>query len=44
MTRYGFVLRIAARQQWVYRAELAMRAIQMVLFMGVFMALWSSVF
>lgn len=44
MTRYGFVLRIAARQQWVYRAELAMRAIQMVLFMGVFMALWSSAF
>ncbi len=44
MTRYGFVLRIAARQQWVYRAELVMRAIQMVLFMGVFMALWSSAF
>lgn len=44
MTRYGFVLRISARQQWVYRAELVMRAIQMVLFMGVFMALWSSAF
>jgi len=44
MTRYGFVLWTAARQQWVYRAELAMRAIQMVLFMGVFMALWSTAF
>jgi ABC-2 type transport system permease protein len=44
MTRYSFVLRIAARQQWAYRAELVMRAVQMVLFMGVFMALWSSAF
>jgi ABC-2 type transport system permease protein len=42
--RYGFVMRTAARQQWVYRAELAMRAVQMVLFMGVFMALWTSAF
>jgi len=44
ITRYGFVLWTAARQQWVYRAELAMRAIQMVLFMGVFMALWATAF
>lgn len=44
MTRYGFVIRIAARQQWVYRAEMAMRAVQMTLFIGVFMALWVSVF
>jgi ABC-2 type transport system permease protein len=44
MTRYGFVLWTAARQQWVYRAELAMRAVQMVLFMGVFMALWTTAF
>ena len=44
MTRYGFVLRTAARQQWIYRAELVMRAVQMVLFIGVFMALWSSAF
>ena len=44
VTRYGFVLWTAARQQWVYRAELAMRAIQMVLFMGVFMALWATAF
>jgi len=44
MIRYGFVMRTAARQQWVYRAELAMRAVQMVLFMGVFMALWASAF
>jgi len=28
MTRYGFVLLTAARQQWVYRAELGMRAVQ----------------
>jgi ABC-2 type transport system permease protein len=44
MARYGFVVWTSARQQWVYRAELAMRAIQMVLFMVVFMALWSAAF
>ncbi len=44
LLRYSFVLRTAARQQWVYRAELAMRAIQMVLFIGVFMALWTTAF
>ena len=44
MMRYGFVLWTAARQQWVYRAEMAMRAVQMVLFMGVFMALWTVAF
>ncbi len=44
IARYGFVLRTAARQQWVYRAELVMRAAQLVLFIGVFMALWSSAF
>jgi ABC-2 type transport system permease protein len=38
------VLRTAARQQWVYRSELVARAVQMVLFMGVFMALWSTAF
>ena len=42
--RYGFVARIAARQQWVYRGELLMRSVSMVLFMGVFMALWSTAF
>ena len=44
MMRYSFVLWTSARQQWVYRAELGMRAVQMVLFMGVFMALWSAAF
>ena len=29
MLRYGFVLRVAARQQWVYQAEVIARAIQM---------------
>jgi ABC-2 type transport system permease protein len=42
--RYGFVLRVAARQQWVYQAEVIARAVQMALFMGVFMALWSTAF
>ena len=42
--RYGCVARIAARQQWIYRGELWMRSIAMVLFMGVFMALWSTAF
>ena len=44
MMRYGFVLWTSARQQWVYRAELLMRAGQMVLFMGVFAALWTAAF
>jgi ABC-2 type transport system permease protein len=44
LARYGFVLRTSARQQSVYRAELAGRAAQMVLFMFVFMALWSTAF
>jgi len=44
VARYGFVLWTSARQQWVYRAEMAARAIQMVLFMGVFMALWSTAY
>lgn len=44
MIRYAFVLQTAARQQWIYRAELAMRAVQMVLFIGVFMALWTTAF
>jgi len=44
MMRYGFVLWTAARQQWVYRAEMGMRAVQMVLFMGAFIALWTAAF
>jgi ABC-2 type transport system permease protein len=43
-SRYLFVGRIAARQQWVYRAELFTRAVSMVLFMGVFIALWSTAY
>ena len=43
-SRYLFVGRIAARQQWVYRAELLTRAVSMVLFMGVFIALWSTAY
>lgn len=42
--RYGSVLLVSARQQLIYRAELGMRALSMVLFMGVFMALWSTAF
>jgi ABC-2 type transport system permease protein len=42
--RYGWVVRTSARQQWVYRAELAGRGLQMVLFMLVFMALWATAF
>jgi ABC-2 type transport system permease protein len=44
VARYAFVLWTSARQQWVYRAEMAGRAIQMILFMFVFMALWSTAF
>ena len=44
MRRYGYVLLTSARQQWVYRSELVARIIQMVLFMGVFMALWTAAY
>ncbi len=44
MIRYGFVLWTAARQQFAYRTEMGLRAISMVLFMGVFMALWASAY
>ena len=44
MTRYGFVALTAARQEWTYRAEVAMRAVQMVLFMSIFIALWLAAF
>jgi len=44
LRRYGFVLRVAARQQWAYRGELLARSISTVLFIGIFVALWSAVF
>jgi ABC-2 type transport system permease protein len=44
MIRYGFVLLTSARQQWVYRSEMLARAVQMVFFMAVFMALWTTAF
>ncbi len=44
LSRYGEVARVAARQQWIYRAELALRSVSMVLFMGVFIALWHTAY
>ena len=44
MRRYAAVLHTAARRQSIYRAEMVMRMVQMVLFMGVFMALWQAVY
>ncbi len=44
MIRYGFVVLTSARQQWVYRSEMLARAVQMVLFMVVFMALWTTAY
>jgi ABC-2 type transport system permease protein len=44
MIRYGAVLLTSARQQWIYRSEMVARAIQMVLFMLVFMALWTTAY
>lgn len=43
-SRYLFISRISARQQWIYRGELATRAISTVLFLGVFVALWTAAF
>jgi ABC-2 type transport system permease protein len=44
MRGYTFVLLTSARQQWIYRSELVARAVQMILFMAVFMALWTTAF
>ncbi len=44
LTRYLFISRISARQQWVYRGELAARAVSTVLFLGVFVALWTAAY
>jgi ABC-2 type transport system permease protein len=44
LSRYGFILRTAARQQWAYRGELGIQTISMVVFMGIFMALWTTVY
>ena len=44
MKGYASVLLTSARQQWVYRSELVARAVQMVLFMAVFMALWFTAY
>ena len=44
MMSYWAVLRTSARQQWVYRSEMVARSVQMVLFMAVFMALWSTAY
>ncbi len=44
MTRYAFVLYTAARQQWAYRTEMGLRAVSMVLFMGIFVALWNTAY
>jgi ABC-2 type transport system permease protein len=44
LTRYLFVGRIAARQQWAYRGELLMRSVSMVIFMGIFIALWTTAY
>jgi ABC-2 type transport system permease protein len=44
LARYAWVARTAARQQWIYRAELVARGLQMVIFMLVFMALWTTAF
>jgi ABC-2 type transport system permease protein len=44
LRQYTFVGRIAARQQWAYRGELLMRSISMILFMGIFVALWHTAF
>jgi ABC-2 type transport system permease protein len=44
LSRYLFISRISARQQWIYRGEMATRAISTVLFLGVFVALWTAAY
>lgn len=43
-TRYIFISRISARQQWIYRGEMLTRALSTVLFLGVFVALWTTAY
>ena len=42
--RYFFISRLSARQQWIYRAEMVTRAISTVLFLGIFVALWTTAY
>jgi len=44
VTKYVTIARTNARQQLTYRGEFATRALSMVLFMGVFIALWTTAF
>lgn len=44
LSRYFAISRIAARQQLTYRGEFWMRSISMIIFMGIFMALWNTVY
>ncbi|MBN1487650.1 MAG: ABC-2 family transporter protein [Anaerolineae bacterium] len=44
LSRYWFVSRISARQQWAYRSEVLVRSVSTVLFMGIFVALWRTAF
>jgi ABC-2 type transport system permease protein len=44
LSRYTFISRISARQQWIYRGEMATRAIATVLFLSVFVALWTAAY
>jgi len=42
--KYATIARTNARQQLTYRGEFVTRALSMVLFMGVFIALWTTAF
>ncbi|MBU0491557.1 MAG: ABC-2 family transporter protein [Chloroflexi bacterium] len=44
VTKYVTIARTNARQQLTYRGEFVTRALSMVLFMGVFIALWTTAF
>ena len=44
LKRYLFISHISARQQWIYRGEMATRAISTVLFLGIFVALWTTAY
>ena len=44
LARYTAVLSTSSRQQWIYRSELLFRAVQMILFMSVFMSLWFTAY
>ncbi|MDF1514271.1 MAG: hypothetical protein P1S60_10730, partial [Anaerolineae bacterium] len=42
--RYFFISQLSARQQWIYKGEMATRTISTILFLSIFVALWTTAY